>query len=212
MTIEAASNDGNDGNGGAVAETDGSESTNESEEGGERYLSKSTYGSARSALVHLYRSCSGVMPDDFREDMGNFMRGIKRKVATQKQAQGIRAEEGKAVMSFDCYHKLCELMLKSEDDESICGHLFLKLEWNLMARSDNVVNLYTNHLEWRDDCLLYYIMRSKGDQEGENSKEPWHVYANPGDPDVCLILSFARYILAYPEVSNGGKLFMSTDP
>ena len=30
---------------------------------------------------------------------------------------------------------------------------------------------------------------------------------------MCPILSFARYILAYPEVSsNGGKLFMSTDP
>ena len=81
-----------------------------------------------------------------------------------------------------------------------------------MARSDNVVNLHTNHLDWLDECLLYYIMRSKGDQEGEHSKEPWHIYANPGDPDVCPILSFARYILAYPEVSHGGKLFMSTDP
>ena len=60
-----------------------------------------------------------MMPDDFREATGTFMRGIKRKVATQKQAQGIRAEEGKAVMPFDCYHKLCELMPKSEDDESI---------------------------------------------------------------------------------------------
>ena len=44
----------------------------------------------------------------------------------------------------------------------------MTLEWNLMARSDNVMNSYTNHLEWRDDCLMYYIMRSKGYQEGKN--------------------------------------------
>jgi len=81
-----------------------------------------------------------------------------------------------------------------------------------MARSDNVVNSHTNHLEWRDDCLMYCIMRSKGDQEGENSKDPWHVYANPDDPALCPILAFARYILAYPEVPHGGKLFMSVNP
>ena len=90
---------GGDGsNDGAQSDTDGSDRAEEEE----RYLSKSTYGSSRSALVHLYRSCGAVMPDDFREDMANFIRGIKRKVATQKQATGIRAEEGKAVMPFDC--------------------------------------------------------------------------------------------------------------
>ena len=132
LRIEGASNTGasasqsngeDDENGGGGAETDGSE-TNSAGEEEERYLSKSTYGSARSALVHLYRSCGGVMPDDFRADMANFMRGIKRKVATQKEARGVRAEEGKAVMSFDCYHKLCELFLENENDESMFGHLF----------------------------------------------------------------------------------------
>ena len=81
-----------------------------------------------------------------------------------------------------------------------------------MARSDNVVHSHTNHLEWRDDCLLYYIMRSKGDQEGVNSKEPWHIYANPEEPAVCPVLSLACYLLAYPQVTDGNKLFMSTDP
>ena len=144
--------------------------------------------------------------------MATFMKGVKRKVATQKEESGSRAEEGKAVMSFEVYRILCQLLLASDDDESIFGHLFLTLEWNLMARSDNVVHSHTGHLEWRDDCLLYYIIRSKGDQEGVNSKEPWHVYANPQDPAVCTVLSLACYLLAYPQVANGGKLFMSSDP
>jgi len=95
--------------------------------------------------------------------MATFMKGVKRKVATQKEESGSRAEEGKAVMSFEVYQILCQLLLASDDDESIFGHLFLTLEWNLMARSDNVVHSHTAHLEWRDDCLLYYIMQSKGD-------------------------------------------------
>jgi len=172
LRVEGAAHDGvgDGGDGGdAGAASDSDDSIYEADQ---RYLSKSSYGSARSALVHLYRSCGASIPDDFQEDMANFMRGIKRKVATQKETSGIRAEEGKAVMSFEVYRKLLELMYESEDDEAIFGHLFLTLEWNLMARSDNVVHSHTNHLEWRDDCLLYYIMRSKGDQEGLNSKEP----------------------------------------
>ena len=55
-------------------------------------------------------------------------------------------------------------------------------------------------------------MRSKGDQEGVNSKEPWHIYANPEEPAVCPVLSLACYLLAYPQVTDGNKLFMSTDP
>ena len=212
LRIGGAPNDGV-GNG----EEDGNESASSSEGSDvaapeQQFLSKSTYGSVRSALVHMYRSCGAVVPDDFQNDLALFMAGMKRKVAKQKEKNGVRAEEGKAVMPLACYKKLCELMFVSEDDECIFGHTFLTLEWNLMARSDNVVNSHTNHLEWRDDCLLYYIMRSKGDQDGTSSKEPWHVYANPVDPAICPILGLARYVLAYPEVLLGGKLFMSDDP
>ena len=103
-------------------------------------------------------------------------------------------------------------MMKSQDDEFIFAHCFLTLEWNLMARSDNVVHSHINHLEWRDDCLLYYILRSKGDQEGDHSTHPWHVYANPHQPHICPILALAKYLLANPQVTEGMKLFYSSDP
>ena len=63
------------------------------------------------------------MPEDFRNDTANFMRAVKQKVLTQKEARGIRVEEGKVVMSFDCYHKLCKLMFECGDDESVFGQI-----------------------------------------------------------------------------------------
>ena len=95
LSIEGLPNNGvgesqtNDGGAGGLSGAGGDDSTSNSDlnngaEEVEQYLSKSAYGSARSTLVHIYRSCGTTMEDDFREDMANFMRGIKRKVATQK--------------------------------------------------------------------------------------------------------------------------------
>ena len=124
-----------------------SESSIGSESEKKKYLSKSTYGSSRSALMHLYRGCGAKMSDTFQNELANFMRGMKRKVAKQKEDLGTKADEGKTTMSFQVYELLCKLMMESEDDEYIFGHCFLTLKWNLMAQSDNVVQSHVNHLE-----------------------------------------------------------------
>ena len=56
------------------------------------------------------------------------MVGMKRKVAKQKEKNGIRVDEGNAVMSLACHKKLYELMFVSEDNECIFYHTFLTLE------------------------------------------------------------------------------------
>jgi len=155
--------------------------------------------------MYLYRGCGAKISDTFQNELANFMRGMKRKVAKQKEDLGTKADEGKTMMSFQVYELLCKLMMESEDNEYIFGHCFLTLEWNLMARSDNVVHSHVNHLEWRDDCLLYYMLRSKGDQEGLLSTEPWHVYTNPHAPHICSHLALAKYLLANPTVTRGAK-------
>jgi len=113
--------------------------------------------------MHLYRGCDALMPDRFQNKLANFMRGVKRKVEKQKERLGTKADEGGIPMSFHVYETLCQLMMESEDDGYIFGQCFLALEWNLMVLSDNVVHSHVSHLEWRDDCLLYYMMRTKGD-------------------------------------------------
>ena len=65
-----------------------------------------------------------------------------------------------------------------------------------MARSNNAVHSHTNHLEWRDAILLYYIMRSQGDQERVTSKEPWHIYASPKESTIFPASSLDCYLLA----------------
>ena len=81
-----------------------------------------------------------------------------------------------------------------------------------MARSDNVVRFHVNHLEWRDDYLLCYILRSKGDQEGLLSQDPWYVYTNPQRPKICSVMSLEKYLLANQQVTDRTKLFSSSDP
>jgi len=150
----------------------------------ERCLRKSTYGSSRSALMHLYRGCGAAIPNRSQNELANFMRGMTRKVAKQKDNLGIKADEDKSPISFHVYEKLCQSVMESEDDKYTFGQCFLTLEWNLMSWSDNVAHSHVNHLEWREDCLLYYMMRTKGDQYGNLSTQPWHVYASPHAPHI----------------------------
>jgi len=185
----------------------------EQEDANLTFMSKSCYDGYRSALAHLYRVSNIVMPNAMAKQLSQFMGGIKRTIAKEKKEMGTKTDEGKEKMSFEVYEKICEVLLKSGTVESIFTHCFLVLEWNLMARADNICFTHINHITWDDDSLVFYFMMSKGDQEGVNSKEPWHVYSNPTNPYICPILALARYVFCNPSVLNDGcKLFESRDP
>ena len=55
-------------------------------------------------------------------------------------------------MGFNVYKTICELMMKEHYEEYIFARVFLILEWNLMARSENVVDVHILHVHWEDDC------------------------------------------------------------
>jgi hypothetical protein len=76
---------------------------------------------------------------------------------------GESLDEGKEAMSFQCCKLLCRKFLEGEKDEYMFALLFLVLEWNLIARSDNIVNLAVGDLEWSDDCLIIFLKKSKTD-------------------------------------------------
>ena len=67
------------------------------------------------------------MDKSFKTDLANFMGGIKRKVAKQKQDMRTKADRVKIPILFQVYKKLCQLMMESEDDEFIFGYLFTNL-------------------------------------------------------------------------------------
>ena len=171
-------------------------------------LSATGYGGIRSALTHLYRMCGKEMDEEFRKDLSQFMSGMKRHVAAQKRDSGVNLDEGKKAMSFDVYRRMCKELYCSEGDDCIFAHAFLTMEWNLMARSDNCVNMHVQHIQWNTDCLVFYFGTSKSNQTGERSQDPWHVYANPEVPEICPVLAMAKYLFSSPDIlTSNSKLF-----
>jgi len=69
--------------------------------------------------------------------------------------------------------------LKENGEEFLFARCFLVLEWNLMSRSDNIVQAHLFHITWEDDCKAFRFAKSKTDQMGRNSDQVWHVYATP---------------------------------
>ena len=60
-------------------------------------------------------------------------------------------------MSFEVYKRLCEELYNGKGDEHLFAHAFLKMEQNLIMRSDNCVNIHVQHIQWRSDSLIWYF-------------------------------------------------------
>ena len=172
----------------------------------EVYLGKSSYDGIRSSIMHLYRICDTEMDEMFQKCVGQYIAGMKRVVAKEKKETGQKLCEGKREMPLNVYEKNCEILVSGESDEYLFAHAFLTIECNLMARSDNVVHLSVEHIEWCADCLIFHFVTTKTDQNGNKQRLPWHVYSNPLKPYICPVLAFAKYALSHPGVlQNNGR-------
>lgn len=90
------------------------------------------------------------------------MGGIKREVVREKIEAGAAFDEGKKPMNFEVYKYLCKSLERSESKEDVFCHLFLVLERNLMARSDNYLQISITHVQWRNDSLVSFLENRKG--------------------------------------------------
>ena len=80
-----------------------------------------------------------------------------------------------------------------------------------MKRAENCVDCKINHITMRNDSLVFQFAKSKGHQNGEEHVGPWHLYANPDKPHLCIVLSLARYLFTYPQLlKEGASLFQGT--
>jgi hypothetical protein len=73
---------------------------------------------------------------------------------------------GNKKMGFDVYKKICKLMMKEEAKEFIFADAFLTVEWNLMARSKNVVFMHILHIHWDADCLAILFCQKQRQPDG----------------------------------------------
>ena len=112
------------------------------------FLPKSSYSGVRSVFVHKYCMVGETISEEFRLDLSLLINRMKRKVAYQEAKSGESLDEGKRLMSYEVYKKLCELLLEVEGDDYTLAHVFLTLEWNHLARSNNFLDMNRNHVRW----------------------------------------------------------------
>jgi len=161
------------------------------------YQSESAYNGLRSAVAWVYKLARMEMP--FANNIGIYINGLKRNIAAAKQHLGLKITEGKAQMTEDAYELIAEHLFKSGKKEDILYHLIFLLDWNLMKRAENCMHAKMIHIEFVEDHLTFTFAREKTKQHGD-MHGPWHCFANPEKPHICLMLAFARYLLTFPEV------------
>ena len=86
---------------------------------------------------------------------------IQRTIVNDKIKRGESLNEGKKPNSFSVYENMCKILYKGDDDEYLFAHVFLTMKWNFKARDDNCVNMHVNHVQWQDDCLLFFFGKQK---------------------------------------------------
>ena len=80
-----------------------------------------------------------------------------------------------------------------------------------MKRAENCVDCKINHISIQNDSLVFQFAKSKSHQNGEEHIGPWHLYVNPEEPHLCVVLSLARYLFTYPQLlKEDASLFQGT--
>lgn len=128
--------------------------------------SPSTLNGHISAIKNLYKENNSVLDFESSNGCKNILCGKKRKYKDQQQAGELPLHEGKKELQFNNYIDIINVDLKDSkgNKNQIFGHCYLKLQWNLMARSNNVALLKYEHITWINDALVITLPKHKGDQ------------------------------------------------
>ena len=167
----------------------------------------SAFNSHRAALFNLFRDYHVTMSQELVDEMRNHFKGLKRTLASEAADGNSEVRIGKDPLKFSLFKQMAAYSLKSGKSGHTFAHLFLIMCWNLMCRAGNAVSIWISHMEWRVDALGIYFAHMKNDQLGERPRDPRHIYANPVNPEICPILSLGIYLMLFPAVLSGSKLF-----
>ena len=128
------------------------------------------------------------------------MSGTKIVIVDNTRESVASLYEGKRATSFEVYTRLCEELYNGKGDDHLFAHAFLTMECNIMARSDNCVNIHVQHIQWRSDNLIYCFGTLKGNQTGDRANDHWHQYSNPNNPTIFPVLALAKYFFSHPVI------------
>jgi hypothetical protein len=170
-------------------------------------LGSSAFDRACSSLSHLYLECrldKEAVSKDLWAQLSTYKKGSRRAGAKERKKLGLTTVEGKKHLPFMGYRLLAKLLFESDHPEHVYAHTFLIIDWNLMSRSETVIDSKIDLVAFEKDALLFDMGVTKTDQDGtRNVDHPWHVYGCLEYPEICAQLSFARLIMANPLILNG---------
>ena len=75
-------------------------------------LSQTAYGVIRSALCHIYQISGEDISSSFKRYIVHFLGGMKRIVVKGGNESGESLNEGKKLMIYNLYNKLCEMFFQ----------------------------------------------------------------------------------------------------
>jgi len=173
---------------------------------------KSTSGteSYRNALVYYYRTNELAVPKHIDIDIAEFMKGHRRDIADARRDGTYATTEGKDCLEFDGFSRICKATIA---DKYLEGHLFFILCWNMTCRAESVAHLNMQSIKWSQDCLCITIPKDKTHQQGANRgpEQTLAVYANPLQPELCVVLALGIKILCTSMVQANTTLFRPTE-
>ena len=120
-------------------------------------LSSSSYSGKCSAYFHLCRIYSANQNEEFINQITILFKGLKRRIAREKQDGDGKIQTGKTPMSFPLYRRFCEFMLKDRTLESIWARAFFTMTWNLICRSTNLVQSIFTTWSGRMIVCAYFL-------------------------------------------------------
>lgn len=107
-------------------------------------VGSATMGNYLSALTYLYKENGIADAEASRLTRGilkKCLTGLKRDTSQRRQDGDLQALEGKAPLTFVGYTLICHYALEEKNRRSSFCWLYVMLCWNLVSRSNNVVNL-----------------------------------------------------------------------
>jgi hypothetical protein len=174
---------------------------------GEPY-SKGTLAKYKAAIKWYYKQKKVNFPSQLNDDLDALIKGYAKTVIVGARGCGLlNPFEGKLALTYGGYRLLALRLMQMQPvrtekpgkkysnsfNESLFSWLYFVLQWNLIARSNNVAMINLNHMSWDQDSLILLMPKTKTDVEGENIF-PRHIYANPNDPQICPILALGVYL------------------
>ena len=65
-----------------------------------------------------------------------------------------------------------------------------------------------NHVQRENGNLVFYFVKTKGDQSGDKSGDLSYVYLNLKNPECCPVIALEKYIISHPDLLNGKFLLL----